>query len=225
MPLVSRELANRLFTPEHRREEITRAQEAVLDPEKLDSRQLIEAWAVIGECHKFNRESQLSKEAYLKAIEVIRTLDDKMLLGRGYEALGNALFFCNDYEQAISYYRQAAEIFEDLSETEQLVTMLSQIAYAYAEIGQRNEERRYLNIAALQATAQPVVKATLLERIALSLGASGEYEEAIRVYEQALSILESEGFKRDWQKRLQVLAQLYSAVGDEASARRIMEQL
>jgi tetratricopeptide (TPR) repeat protein len=225
MSLINRKIVNRIIFPQTRKEELARAKQTLSDPVKLSKQQLIEAWAVVGKCYMFDKGSQLSEEAYLNAIEVICALGDERLLGEGYEDVGDAMYFCGNYSRAITYYRQSFEIFGRLNETEQLITALSQMAYSYAEMGQREEERHCLNSAILQSTIDPVVKATFVERMALSLSASGEYEEAITAYEQALSMYESEGFRREWQKRLQSLSQLYSITGDEEGAKRTLARL
>ena len=225
MYLINQETANELLFPDRRRREMAKARKALLDPERLNNWQLIEAWAIIGECHKFNREAQLAEEVYLKTLELIRALGDERALGEGYYSIGEAMFFCKDYAKATDYYRQAFEIFKRLGEKDRLAGVLSQMAYAYEKIGQRDEERHCLDAVMLQPAIEPLVKATLLERVALSLGASGEYGEAIRVYEQALSIFESEGFRRDWEKRLSSLAQMYNVIGDAEAAKRTKERL
>jgi tetratricopeptide (TPR) repeat protein len=225
MSLISREVFSHLLIPEHREEELAKARDDLLNLQELDSYQIIGKLAIIGECHKFNREPHLSEEAYLNAVGVIRTLGDEHLLSEAYESLGNALFFCKHYAKAVSYYRQTAAILDQRGEITRLITVLSQIAYAYSELGQRSEERCYLNTAVNQPNVDPVVRATLLERIALSLEADGKNEEAIDMYEQALSIFEAEDFRRDWGRRLQNLARLYSIVGDVDSASRIIDKL
>ena len=64
-----------------------------------------------------------------------------------------------------------------------------------------------------------------MERVALSLGAAGQYKAAIEIYEKALALYEAEDFKRYWGQRLVNLAQFYEAIGDIEAARRTMERL
>jgi len=224
MPLVNQEIANRLLFPDTRKKELAEAQKALLSS-KLDPHQLMEAWAIVGESYKLEMEPQISEQAYLKSLEIIQTLKDERLLGEGYKAIGDALHFCKDYSRAIGYYHQSAQVFENLNDTEQTVSVLSQMAYCYAATEQRDDERYCLNRAATHPTILPIVRATLLERIALSLSTSGLHREAIEFYEQALSIFEAEHFTRDWEQRVQSLAQMYRTAGDEDMAKRTEERL
>jgi len=222
MPLISLEISNQVCFPDYRKQAMARAQKALLVATELDDHELVAAWATIGECHKFDKEPELAEEAYLKALEIVRALNDQKLLGEGYLALGDALHFCQEYTRAITYYDQAAEIFKRLNDTEQLELVLSQAAYACAKNGRRDEERQYLQVAILQPTVSPESKGMFLERIALSLGASERYQGAIQVYEEALDIYTFHHFRRFWEERLRNLAKLYVAVGDEQAAQRTL---
>jgi len=225
MLLLNREVVNRLLFPDTRKEELKRAQEILAASTEIDLQRVIEAWITVAEYHKLEMEPQLSEEAYLKALEAIRIVSDERLLGKGYKSLGDAMQFCKNYERAIASYRHAVDVFKSIDEIDLLLDTLSQIAYSYAAMGQWDNERHYLNMAVLQPAIQPVIKATLLERIALSLSVSGKQEEAIGAYEQALSLYESEGFKRGWQQRIQNLAEMYNAIGDTEAAKRTLERL
>ncbi len=145
--------------------------------------------------------------------------EDK-LLGEGYATRGNALYFNKEYGQALEYYNKAAQVFENLDEVEPLTTVLSQMAYCYAALEQREQERECLNRGAGHPAISPLVQSTLLERMAISLDKSGLRREAIAIYEQALSIYEAERFARGWQDRIQNLAEMYRAAGDEDAAQR-----
>jgi tetratricopeptide (TPR) repeat protein len=225
MSLIDRQIANRILSPRTRKEELLKAKRALSDPAKLSSRELMETWIIVGKCYKFDKKPQLSEKAYLKAIEMVRLLEDDHLLGKVYRDLGDALHFCASYAKSIAYYRQAAEIFDRLNEAKELITLLSQMAYSFAAMGKVVEERGCLEEAIRHPRISPEEKAMFMERIALSLGASGEYEEAIEIYEKALALYEAQDFKRYWGERLVGLAQLYEAVGDIEAAKRTMERL
>ncbi len=226
MPLLNVQVRNRIvsLSDEGRKEEVSRIKHTLKDPAKLSDRQVIEAWAIIAKCYEYDKAPQLSEEAYLKAIEVIRTLDDEKLLGEGYKDLGDALHFCGSYARSIVYYRQSAEIFDWLNEGEETVTTLSQMAWSYGAMGELQEGIRCLDLAIQHPATDPASKAMFAERIALSLGAAGEYRRAIEAYEQALAMYEAADFKRYWGRRLVNLAQFYNAIGDEEGAKRTMEQ-
>lgn len=220
MSLINLEIFNQILSPETREATLAKAQKIVDQTTQKDSQQLVEAWCIIGECHKFNRDSQLSEEAYLKAVKVLQTSGDEKLLGEAYLLLGEALHFCQQYADAVAYFNRAAEIFKRLNESEWLVTTLNQLANSYGMMEQGDHERQSLNEALLQPSVSPVQKAFLMEGIARSLGAEGKYEEAVKIFEQALSILESERIYRFWDKRVEKLAEFYSALGDEEAAQR-----
>lgn len=224
MTLVSQEVANRLLFPDTRQAEKTRAQQALLDA-KSDVPQLVEAQVIMGMSYALEREPQLCEQAFGKAFELIQSLRDEKLAGEGYQACGDSLHvFCKEYTRSITYYQQAATIFESLTEVDLLVKVLSQMAYACAALERRDDERRYLSLASAQPSVPSAIRATLLERMAMSLSASGQNEDAIKVYEQALTVYEVTGYKRYWRKRLETLAGMYTAVGDLEAAKRTLER-
>jgi tetratricopeptide (TPR) repeat protein len=227
MPLLSSQASSRIssLSDQGRKEEVSRIKRMLADSTELSNQELIEAWIAIGKCYKFDKALQLSEEAYLKAIEVIQTLGDEKLLGEGYRDLGDAFEFCGSYARAITYYRRSAEIFDRLNEGKELVTTLSQMAWSYGAMGELQEGIRCLDLAIQHPATDPASKAMFVERIALSLGAAGEYRRAIEVYDQALAMYEAADFKRYWGRRLVNLAQFYSAIGDEEGARKTMERL
>ncbi len=85
MPLLNVQMRNRIvsFSDEERKEEVSRIKHTLEDPAKLSDRQVIEAWAIIAKCYEYDKALQLLEEAYLRAIEVLRTLGDEKLLGEG----------------------------------------------------------------------------------------------------------------------------------------------
>jgi tetratricopeptide (TPR) repeat protein len=225
MPLISRDTRNRLLWPDTREKEAHRAQMKLADSTTLDERQVIEMWATLGEAYKYNKESQLSEQAYLKALDIIKSSNDTRLLATGYKDLGDALYFCRDYSRAILYYDQSAAFFENLNDTTQLVMVFSQAAYAHSELQQRDEERRCLYSAVNQSDIDPLIKATLLERLALSFGSSGQTQQAINIYESALTIYESQDFIRGWPQRIHNLAALYTSIGDDDGTKRTLARI
>jgi tetratricopeptide (TPR) repeat protein len=226
MHLIGLEVSNEILGGGDAHTEImVKAQQALLNPTKLDNQQLIETWATIGLCYSCMQNSQLTEEFYLKALEIIRNLGDEKFLGKGYADLGFALYNCLDYSKAITYYEQSLVIFERFNEVEEIYTVLSQLAFSCQYLGQRRKERYYLKCGVDHPTIAPVMKAIFLERLALSLDASGVHQEAISIYEEALSIFAAEEFYRAWEDRVQGLAKLYGKVGDMASAERTLKRL
>lgn len=213
MRLIRTELANRLLAPDTRKGEIDRARRALSNSRNLDNRQQAEKWAILGEGYKWEKQPSLAEEAYLQAIELIQALKDETLLAEAYQALGDAWYFCAGYERCILYYEQAAKIFER-QDVSNWVGVLSQIAYAYARMDRREDEQRILEMVIAEPTIDQLFKALFLERKAMSLSVSN-VKDAIVCYEEALGIFTAANFKRDWEKRLQFLAQLYETAGEE----------
>ena len=225
MPLLNYEISNQLVFPNRRKVALQKATMVVSDSAMYTPRQLIEAWATIGGCHKFDKDPDLSEKAYLKAVKIIQRLDDNQLLGEAYEDLGDALFFCQEFSRASAYYQQAIKSFENLGVERRLLLILSQLAYSSKQLEQREEERNYLRAALPYSRPPSEVEAGLLERIAWSLAESGNYQEAIKTYESALAIFESVNYKRYWQQSIEKLAEFYKIVGDEESARLTINRL
>jgi len=223
MDLIKRELANRLISPETRKDEMTKAQKALYDPQNLDSRQLVENWVILGEGYKWEKRPSLAEESYLHAIELIQTIRDEIMLAEAYKALGDVWYFSGNYERCISHYDRAAKIYEQHSDVN-WVNTISQIAYAYAQMGRRKEEQRILKIVISRLNISPIIRATFLERMAMSLSTSNA-KEAITYYEEALKNFDSANFKRDWEKRVKCLSQLYESIGDKDNAQRTLKRL
>ena len=223
--LLDRNLMNNLLYPESRKKEAIKAQKLISSSDKLDSLKIAEAWAVLGEVYKCENEPLPSEEAYLKCIEAIRAMNDKNLLGVAFISMGDALLFCKKFEKAIFYYDQAIEISEAIKETDRLIHLYSQISYCFAKVGDREKEQKYLSGGIQLRNIPEVVRANFIERLALSLESSGEYRLAVDRYEEALLMYESEDFKRNWQERIDKLANIYHIIGDEESASRTRKRM
>jgi tetratricopeptide (TPR) repeat protein len=225
MPLISHELAGKLLFPEQRRKAMDAAQQLLAQSAKSDIRLIIEALATLGECLKFDSKPRLAEEALLRALELIKGINDQELLGECYQALGDNWYYNGLFERAIEYYQQAAGAFQLSKDVNSLVQVWSQMANAFRELSNGEKERVCLEMGAAEADLPIVIKAALVERIALSLAKSGRANEATSKYEEALSLFEAEGFKRDWGQRVQRLAQMYQESGNDVAARKTMERL
>lgn len=226
MPLLERETTTRLLLHEEERKRyIKSAQEVLSNPDRLSPYQLMQTWAILGECYKFDKNPDRSEEAFLQSLNIARSLSDRDLLSECYYALGNALFFCRAFARAIPYFQEAEPLFEALDKYEDLFFTRSQIAEAFRELDRREEERHYLDRAILIPSMLPLRKADLLERFAISLSDASHYEEAIRVFEQSLSILDSIPSRRHWPERLHKLAEIYRLAGDTRGVERTLHRL
>lgn len=219
MPLLNRETRNRLLFPQSREKEVIRAHDMLQKQNSLNKTQLIEAWAILAEESKWRKQSDDCKKAYLRCANIIQTLNDTVLLGECYTDLGDALYYCADHSTALTYYQKAVDVFQSIGRIEVLTHLYSQMAYCSSDFGRPQQERDYL-IQALELPIDQLIKATFVERIALSYNKSRNYETAAKYYEEALLIFENQGFKRSWEERVDNLTQIYLSLGDEDSAKK-----
>lgn len=223
MPLLAKEIADRVLSSQTREAEVLRVQEALKAPEMLQNRQIIEAWAILGEASMWQKEAEKCEQAYLHCVNIIVAMQDNVLLSECYTDLGNALYYCEAYEKAFRYYNEAAIISQRLQNHEWLALILSQMARCCADMGLLQQERVYLG-QALELPIDILIKATLLERLGISYANSGQYTEAAKYYEEALSSFENNNFKRYWEDRIDGLIKIYLALGDENAVQRTMKR-
>lgn len=220
MPLLDKETSTRLLFSPDAEKDIQHAQKEILqNKEKLTNKELVKLWATIAKYYMWKKESEKCKHAYLECASIIQSTEDTLWLGECYIDLGDSLNFCGDYEKALNYFNEVLSIIRPFKSTDTLAHLYNQMAYSSANIGDREQERKYLSDA-LELPLDRLIKATLIERIAFSYYASGKLEISAKHYEEALSIFETEHFKRNWEDRINILIEIYHALGDESSAQR-----
>jgi tetratricopeptide (TPR) repeat protein len=224
MSILHPEISKRLLSPQMREVEFSRASEMLKRPEQLNQQQLIEAWAIMTEYYKYNNQKEACVKANLKLIEIINSEPNKDLLRDCYSDFGDALYYFKDYDEARNYYQKTLNIIPPPTKIDSQLYLLSQLAYCCGDTGLFEEERMYLEKAiALSNTS--LIKATLLERMAQSYKNSDQFDQAIEIYEQALSIFETEGFKRGWEQRIESLAGIYDFLGNHEAANKTRNRI
>ena len=223
MPLLTKEIKDRIISRQTRQAEILRAQKIIQASETLQNRQLIEAWAIIGKANMWEKEAEKCEQAYLHCLDIIIVLQDNILLSECYEDLGFALYFCRQYNKALAYYERAADIAQQFRDPQQLCIIYSQMAKCCADLGLMEQERTYLS-QGIDLPIDPLIKATMLERVSISYANSSQYREAAKHYEEALSIFEHNNFKRFWEDRVKSLIEIYRALGDEDAVQRTIKR-
>jgi len=223
MTFISKELSDRLLSPDSRESEMVNAKKCLHDSKHLSIQQQIENWVILGEGNKWEKQPFFAEQAYLQTIALIKKLQDEIMLADAYKALGDVWFFSESYERCIDYYEDALKIFDKYDHAN-WSGVISQIAYVYAGLGQEKNEQITLSKAISKQNLPTLVRATFLERLALSLSVS-DPREAIANYEKALNGFSATNFKRDWDKRIQRLSQLYESIGDYENAQKTLMRL
>lgn len=214
MRIIGIELDNQLILSRDKDGQIKAKMETYLHShDGTNPQKIIEALAVLGECYSYDGNVVKTKTYYLKAIEVIRRLNDSSLLGKCYLRLGKALRLCEAHSEAAIYVNMSLEIAEENSAGDQIADCLNILADIYRALGNGEAERSYLRLAFSNPLIDPVDKGFFGERLALSLAEVKDYTKATYFYEKALSLLEREGFYRFWNDRIRKLADIYFISG------------
>lgn len=214
-----------LIIPKYRKKALHEALGVVNNPNNYVNEKVVESWAIAGECYKYEQNPTSTAEAYDYALNLAEKMGDNELIGSILNHFADAMYFCNEYRQAITYYEEALNIINRSGNMQDIVTIYSQLAYSSEKLSERDKERTFLKSGMSLPEIDPLIKANFVERFALSLAASNEYEEAIYKYEEALSMYASQDFGRNWQERVTNLADIYHANGDEDGARKTLERL
>ena len=223
--ILNSEITRSLYNPKARKTALDKALHKVNKPSQLSRVGLTQQWVVIGECYKLEGNPNASEGAYKKASDIAQEIDDTSLHGSVLKHLGDAMYFCNEYQKAIGYYKLALDIFERLENIPGLTELYSQASYTCEKLGDREGERKFLESVIAIPAIEPVIKGNFIERLALSLADSGRYKEAAENYEKALSLYESENFQRGWQERINNLVQIYNLIGDKDAENRTLQRL
>lgn len=222
--ILDPQIIRNLYNPKARKAALDKALQKVSNFPQLGGAELVQQWTIIGECYKQERSAILSEEAYIKASSIAKKISDAKLHGAVLKHLGDAMFFCNEYQKAHHYYTLALDIFEQLKSFPEIIEIYSQIAYACEKLDDREKERTFLETAIATPDIEPVIKGNFVERLALSLAASKHYKEGAENYEQALYLYESENFKRGWKERIKNLAEIYNLMGDKEKEQRTLQR-
>jgi tetratricopeptide (TPR) repeat protein len=223
MPLIRSDFLGQIMASDTRKEIMKSVTERISSSKKFTEHELMELWAILAECYKFEQMPLESEKAYYKAIEIALSNKEHFTTGEIFLAIGNMWSFVKNNEKSIESYYKAAEIFQN-NDLIQWMVSLSQIAYAYSKLNQRVEEQKILHIL-INSNGLPLIqKGFFLERLALSLEFS-DLKESIRSYEEALDIYKSEHFVRDLEKRVRYLAKLYKTANDIEGERRTLHRL
>jgi tetratricopeptide (TPR) repeat protein len=223
MPLIKSEFFGRIIAPDTRKEIMKTVAGKIASSENFTDHELMELWAILAECYKFEQMPLESEQAYYKVIEIASSNKDDFITAEAFDAIGDTWNFVKNNKKSIEYYYKAADIFQN-SDLNRWMVSLSQIAYAYKELNERVEEQKILHILINANGLPPIQKGLFLERLALSLELS-DLKQAIQSYEEALDIYKSEHFVRDLEKRVKYLAKLYKTANDIEGEQRTLNRL
>ncbi|HSH05119.1 MAG TPA: hypothetical protein VLL52_21570 [Anaerolineae bacterium] len=226
--LVDTETKNSFRNDKYRKRFIKQTLEQISNadltkPQTMDI--VIHHWLLLSVAYEFE-DIYLSCQAHLKAIELLKTTDNYVLLGRVYMHLGGLLNWASKGDstvinEAIAYYEQAMSLFEQHDYAEFSCHILQQLAFAYGRLNNHKKARNYLYHAIhLNCQNMPLITSHL----AYSFMETEEYEMAIKHFEQTLSLCEEAKTPYRWGYYIRGLAKAYEAVGDIEGAQRTLKR-
>ncbi len=188
----------------------------------------------LGKIYGMRGRYDLARYHFLNALSAQEAIDDLYGCARTHSNLGYLAQLQSDYAAAVEHYAQAETLARKVSAKYALSSVLLNAAYAHY---------RLASFAAAEAACYDAL--TLCEEMGDRLGvaqvddllgiiafARGEYEQALRYYQQALTIYTEQQNNYQRGNTLALAAQAYTASGDPltakncaAEARQIGEQI
>jgi tetratricopeptide (TPR) repeat protein/class 3 adenylate cyclase len=168
-------------------------------------------------------EPTLALEYYRHALDLARSLGDRVSEGRLHNALGIVEWSRGEYEEALAHYEQARDLFVSLDDRANLGLMLNSIAVTLRDLGRHSEARLRLDQAleVHRAAGQSRLEAHALAVLGDVLVAMGDASEARQCYTRSLEIRRATGDRPGEGWMLHHLSQAQLGLGLVEEGRRL----
>ena len=171
-------------------------------------------------------DANQSLEYGTKALELSRQSNNKLLIAKALDALGQAYFNKKDFPKAVDYLKQSKAIYKELDMNKKVALANQNIGTAYMQSAAFDEAEKYMLLAIQyfkDKTQQGDLAFTYLN-LGLTYYYKGEYSEAMDCYDQALNIYSKQKNSVNYSKLLNRIAMTYRSLGiNDKALQYVME--
>lgn len=175
--------------------------------------------------YKYENKNQKWFDYYNQALAIYKSTSSKSSEVKSLEAIGYKFLNLGDYQKALEYYNQALSIFELESKTDNQslsanskLLILHGIAELYRKLGDEKKRLKYSNLAALSFSSTSNNKSsepTSLSYRAIYAEQQKDFQKALELNNQELSIYREAGDKENEIRKLMVISRIYLELGDK----------
>jgi signal transduction histidine kinase len=167
----------------------------------------------------------VSKEYYLKGLNLAKEIKDAGRQEFAYHGLGTLHDAMGEYEQAANYYWESVHLAEQRGFKEGVVNTIQNLAITYTKLKNNKTALETIDRAyklALEEKNTLLISSVLFD-YGKVLNAGGDYDGAITKYQASLDSCRASNFKPLIARTLFYMADAYTAKGDYETAQRYFE--
>ncbi len=167
----------------------------------------------------------VSKEYYLKGLNLAKDIKDAGRQEFAYHGLGTLHDAMGEYEQAANYYWESVRLAEQRGFKEGVVNTIQNLAITYTKLKNNKTALETIDRAYKLALEEKntLLIASVLFDYGKVLNAAGDYDGAITKYQASLDSCRTSNFKPLIARTLFYMADTYTAKGDYDTAQRYFE--
>jgi signal transduction histidine kinase len=167
----------------------------------------------------------VSKEYYLKGLNLAKEIKDAGRQEFAYHGLGTLHDAMGEYEQAANYYWESVHLAEQRGFREGVVNTIQNLAITYTKLKNNKTALETIDRAyklALEEKNTLLISSVLFD-YGKVLNAAGDYDGAIAKYQSSLDSCRASNFKPLIARTLFYMADTYTEKGDYVTAQRYFE--
>ncbi len=164
--------------------------------------------------------------AYLNALAIHRTLDDRKLISRSLNGIGNVYYARSDFANALQYYREGMELDEALRDRPSMAVAYNNVGLVHGGLGDMPRAREFLQ---RSLTIREELKdydgvAYCLHNLGYSWFLDAEHARARDLVIRAFELRTQQGDRYGIVNSLTLLGRVHLALEDYAAAAEALER-
>lgn len=143
---------------------------------------------ILGLLHEIKNEYMVSIDYFYKSLSISIEIDDKYLIAKNYQALGDCYSLLGNYGKAIDFNLKTIAIYKNLKDSQLYVRGLNNLGLAYHDKKDFRKSIMYFQkgLALNKTLKYPNLDNVFLANLGLSLVQIKQYEGAINCYNRVL---------------------------------------
>jgi tetratricopeptide (TPR) repeat protein len=168
-----------------------------------------------GEATNLDREQQQAIEAFERAIDLYRELNEPSALANTLNNFGNFLFYRSSYQTAVDLYQHSLDVYNEIDDLHGQANSLNNLGIAYKALGKYNQaiEFHQQSLKIYHVIGDLHGAASSLNGLGSACVFAGQYNQAIEFHQQSLKIYRVIGSHDGEASSLGNLGNVYYSLG------------
>jgi serine/threonine protein kinase/tetratricopeptide (TPR) repeat protein len=184
--------------------------------QNVDPRLLAETYKDLGDIHKSRVDFHAGIEALMQALEIYRSIDDRIEISHTLNNIGNIYWINSEYQLALNKYKEALTIQEQLNSLRDIASTLSNIGTTYNVLGSHEDAiEHYTRSLKLKEKLedQPEIARTY-NNMAITYMQIGESGKALNFLNRSMAINRGIGAQKELLFNLENVAEVCMGLGE-----------